>query len=339
MFGKLGTNRLGVDPEDTEALTAFEDRHADVVEITGDFLPSVDSYWVSPRLLDPESAGGCGLTYSACVDTFDNYDSTSVRPNREFEVLEAFQDRLVVEPRGGGDEELDDEQKRELSRRLECCFPQGLEYRVRAQNQWVVIGSGGATRNDVTARRWVLPRDPADPEDDEEVFRCDLDCDPRKVYWNSRVFEVAADHDCSPAGCAVGAAVEGDVCRYDPCDERAVGSCQRDGSLRLPGTKDAEGNDIADHGATSCIFSGLNARFVVYRGLSPSVRGMEFRWQTVGGFRTLVTSLEAVSIAVLPQHVEYVPELQRIAIIDGAQLGLSLVSLDSLRVEDPWPVY
>jgi hypothetical protein len=182
-------------------------------------------------------------------------------------------------------------------------------------------------------------------ESKEEVFRCDLDCDPRKTYWNSRVFEVAADPsafpagtDCTAFGCAVGLAQEGDACRYDPCDP-ALAGCQRDGSLRLPGTKDAEGNDIADHGATSCIFSGLNARFVVYRGLSPSVRGMEFRWQTVGGFRTLVTSLEAVSIAVLPQHVEYVPELQRIAIIDGAQLGLSLVSLDSLRVEDPWPVY
>ena len=51
------------------------------------------------------------------------------------------------------------------------------------------------------------------------------------------------------------------------------------------------------------------------------------------------TALAAVSIIVSPQHVEYVPELQRIAIVDGAQLGLTLVSLDSLRVEDPWPVY
>lgn len=342
MFAKLG-NDLGVAASESEA---FENRHADVVEVTSDFLPSVDDYWVSPRLLDPESAGGCGLTYSACVDTFDNYDSTSVSPNREFEVIDAFQDRLVIEPRGVGDDVLDDEQKRELSRRLECCFPQGLEYRVRAQNHWVVIGSSGATRNDVTARRKVLQGDPNDPEDDEVVFRCDRDCDPRKTYWNSRVFEVAADPsvfpigtDCTAFGCAVGLAQEGDACRYDPCDPAPGGSCRRDGALRLPGTKDAAGNDLVDEDAVGCVFSGLNARFVVYRGLSPSVRGMEFRWQTVGGFRTLVTSIEAVSIAVLPQHVEYVPELQRIAIIDGAQLGLSLVSLDSLRVEDPWPVY
>jgi hypothetical protein len=137
----------------------------------------------------------------------------------------------------------------------------------------------------------------------------------------------------------VGPALEGDACRYDPCERDRLGNCQRDGALRLPGTKDATGMDVEDTDALGCIHSGLTARFVVYRGLSPSVRGMTFSWQTGGGFRTLVTSLEAISVAVLPQHVEYVPELQRIAIIDGAQLGLSLVSMDTLRVEDPWPVY
>jgi hypothetical protein len=113
-----------------------------------------------------------------------------------------------------------------------------------------------------------------------------------------------------------------------------------DGSLRLPGSVDAAGNpQPADTGALSCIHAGPTARFVVYRGLSPSLRGMTFSWQTTGGFRALLSSLAAVSIAVSPTHIEYVPELQRIAIVDGAQLGLSLVSLDTLRVEDPWPVY
>jgi hypothetical protein len=303
----------------------------------------VDDYWVSPRLLDPEEAGGCGLTYSACVDTFDNYDSSTVSPNRELAVIEAFQDRLVVEPHGvdADGEPLSNEDKLELSRRMECCFPQGLEYRVRAQNHWVLIGSGGV-RSDVTAKRKTLTSEKTDEE--IVLFACERDCDPRKTYWNSRVFEVAAAFeedvagDCSAYGCAVGLAQDGDPCRYDPCDPR-LGSCQRDGALRLPGTKDATGMDVEDTDALGCIHSGLTARFVVYRGLSPSVRGMTFSWQTGGGFRTLVTSLEAISVAVLPQHVEYVPELQRIAIIDGAQLGLSLVSMDTLRVEDPWPVY
>jgi hypothetical protein len=66
---------------------------------------------------------------------------------------------------------------------------------------------------------------------------------------------------------------------------------------------------------------------------------MSFSWQVTGGFRPLISSIAAVSVAVMPQHVQYVPELQRIALVDGAQLGLSLISLDSLRVEEPWPVY
>jgi hypothetical protein len=345
MMVKYGHDQFGLgndesDGEPTEEQLAFADRHADVVEVTSDFLPSVDDYWVSPRLLDPESAGGCGLTYSMCVDTFDNYDATAVSLNREFEVVHAFQDRLVIEPL---ERELSEDEKLELSRRLECCFPQGLEYRVRVQHQWLLV-SGGGVRTDVTAFRETQM------DGETELFRCERDCDPRKTYWNSRVFEIAADPsafdplrgDCSAYGCAVGLAQDGDPCRYDPCDpgDRTLGSCRRDGALRLPGTKDASGNDLpADEEALGCIHSGLTARFAVYRGLSPTVRGMQFRWQTVGGFRTLVTSLAAVSAAVLPQHVEYLPELQRIAVVDGAQLGLSLISMDALRVEDPWPVY
>jgi hypothetical protein len=42
---------------------------------------------------------------------------------------------------------------------------------------------------------------------------------------------------------------------------------------------------------------------------------------------------------VLPQHLAYVSEYQAIAVVDAASLGLSFMSLDSLRIQDPWPVY
>ena len=145
--------------------------------------------------------------------------------------------------------------------------------------------------------------------------------------------------NCFDQGCGVGAAEPGDPCFYDPC-QSVDGACTREGGLELPGPKIMGGEILpGDADAISCIHSGINSRFAVYRGLSPSVRGMAFTWQTSGGFRLLLASLAAVSIAVVPVHVEYVPELQRIAIVDSAQLGLSLVSLDTLRVEDPWPVY
>jgi hypothetical protein len=187
-------------------------------------------------------------------------------------------------------------------------------------------------RSDVTSHPELLGN-PDDPDAQEEHFRCTRNCDPQKRYWNSRVFEITSTENCSTvlsgAVCAVGFHEAGDPCAYDPC-EGVPGGCTRlDGSLDL----------AKDTGATSCIHSGVTSRFAVYRGLLPSVRGMQFSWQTTGGFRPLVASLAAVSIAVLPQQVQYVPELQRIALVDGAQLGLTLISLDSLRVEDPWPVY
>jgi hypothetical protein len=327
MLDDLAVNELGVEEDDAAARDAFVREHSDVVELTAEFLPSIDAYWLSPRLIDPESEGGCGLDYGTCVDTFGEYDPPEVNPNRQLSVVEAYQDFLVVEPLNADD----DEERTRLAKRLSCCFPTGLSYRVHVRKQWM-LASSGILRSDVTSHPELLGN-PDDPDAQEEHFRCTRNCDPQKRYWNSRVFEITSTENCSTvlsgAVCAVGFHEAGDPCAYDPC-EGVPGGCTRlDGSLDL----------AKDTGATSCIHSGVTSRFAVYRGLLPSVRGMQFSWQTTGGFRPLVASLAAVSIAVLPQQVQYVPELQRIALVDGAQLGLTLISLDSLRVEDPWPVY
>ncbi len=322
MLGDLGVSELGVE-DSAEARDLFARTHSDVVELTAEFLPSVDEYWLDERLIAPESEGGCGLDYGTCVDTFGEYDPPEVNPNRQLSVIEAYQDFLVVEPLNAED----DEEKTRLAKRLACCFPQGLSYRVHVRKQWVLAGTNSGLRSDVSSRAETLANG-------EEHFRCTRDCNPQKRYWNGRVFEIATKETCTPLVggpvCAVGPWEPGDPCVYDPCEKDAFGNCTRlDGSLDL----------AKDTGATACIHSGVTSRFAVYRGLLPSVRGMQFQWQTTGGFRPLVSSLAVVSVAVLPQQVQYVPELQRIALVDGAQLGLSLISLDSLRVEDPWPVY
>ena len=90
---------------------------------------------------------------------------------------------------------------------------------------------------------------------------------------------------------------------------------------------------------SACVFENLLARFAIYRGRSPSVRGMTFSWQTAGGFLPLVGALTAASSNVMPQHLAYLPELQSIALVDAASLGLSLMSLDTLRINTDWPVY
>jgi hypothetical protein len=326
MFEELGVSELGV--EDTpEARAAFASRHGDYVEITSELLPVEDEYWVSPRLL------GCGVDYGVCTGTFGDYESDEPNPNRQLSIVEAYQDRLYVEPVNipeDADDATREQEKLELANKVECCFPQGVRYRVHARNQWVLVGAASGTGKDVTSRPETLPNG-------ETHFRCVRDCDPTKKFRNDRVFEIATKASCDGPGgtrpCAVGAWQPGDPCEYDACEGDVF--CRRtDASLRLPGP-----GEPGDTGALACIHSGPTSRFAVYRGLAPTERGMQYSWQTSGGFRALFTTITTVSLIVSPQQVDYVPEIQRIAIVDGAQLGLTLVSLDSLRVEEPWPVY
>jgi hypothetical protein len=194
------------------------------------------------------------------------------------------------------------------------CFPGGLRYTIRGGNQWVLANGRPDTLHDLTA-------------DASRDYRCVRDCDPRKRFFRSRVFEIGAS-GCSakaPEDCAkvsVGPSTELDgPCSYEPID------------------KDGEtlGITLAEP-AARCIFENLTSRFAVYRGRQPSVRDMTFGWDTTGGFVPLSASLASVASAVLPQHLAYVPEYQAIAVVDGSSLGLSFMSLDSLRITDPWPV-
>jgi hypothetical protein len=91
--------------------------------------------------------------------------------------------------------------------------------------------------------------------------------------------------------------------------------------------------------ASECIFDGLTSRFAVYRGRAPSVRDSVFTWQTSGGFSPLHINLANVSAAVSPQTIQYVPQIERMAVVDGASLGLSLIDIDTFSVAKPSPFF
>jgi hypothetical protein len=94
-----------------------------------------------------------------------------------------------------------------------------------------------------------------------------------------------------------------------------------------------------DAPAAKCIFDGLNARFALYRGRAASERDQGFSWQTTGGFAPLVMSLASISTAVSPQSIQFLPQSEQLAVVDGSSQGLSLFSLDTFTVVRPSPFY
>jgi hypothetical protein len=177
---------------------------------------------------------------------------------------------------------------------LRCCFPSAQTYTVRGGSQWIVIGSSSGFRNHMIA---------------DSTGRCVADCNPRRALLNGRAYEIGTketecvqrkdkSYDCSAAACLV-----------DPLQGAATGN---------PGWP--------------CVFNSLSARFAVYGGTSPSERDMQFSWTVEGGFSPLVANLTSETAAVLPQSMVFVPQINQLAVADGAAEGLALVSLNTVGV-------
>jgi hypothetical protein len=266
---------------DPAAAQAFAERYADYVQLTSDLLPEDHSFWRDPA---GGAACGGGRGRDACEDHFGEADETNLEATRDFRIARAFQDRLVIEPRQGGQTELD---------LLSCCFPSLNRYTIRGGSQWVLLGSASGFRHDVRPVR--------EQENGVDVQRCRRDCQPRRRFARARAFEVVAP---------------------GPGEELPAGVACVSDALR----------PVRPDDPPACRFSNLTSRFAVYRGRSPSVRGMTFSWQTVGGFRPLVVDLTTQTANVSPQALVFVPQIQQLAVTDAQSQGLSFVSLDSLGI-------
>jgi len=326
MMRDYGDKELGLSGS---ALEDFAETHADYVQVTDGFPVLTDTYWLSERGQD------CGGR-AACFSAFGRSDLNDLEVSRDLMITKAFQDRLIVGPRSGVAGDLkdiaaqctrcDDDPaspdcstegvpKEKTTLLWEHCFPGGVRYTVRASNQWVLNSS--RSMHDVTAS-------PIPGRTEPPLYECARDCNPKTRLLRSRAFEISSTVDCENANppCGVGVAPKGTaVCTYDP----TVGE---------PGN---QGIQLDDKGAR-CIFENMVGRFAVYRGIWSSIRGMSFTWQTSGGFSPMVGALTAASVAVLPQHMTYVPEFQSLALVDASSLGLSLMSLDTLTINANWPV-
>jgi len=245
---------------------------------------------------------------AACEDAqgFDGCKSlfgTAKDPTsaRDWTIQEASTDSLVLSPRGVSDAST----RRRLLDSVRCCFPGPLKYTVRGANQWVFFGSTQRMPHRVTA---------------DAQGRCVLDCSGRTRWNQGRVLEI------SSSGCA-----DGQTCRIGaagPTDYACV-------TTKAAGALDPSATDLAP----GCIFDGATARFVVYRGMSPSYRDMQFQWEIIGGFQPLRLSTQSSNSgsSVLPSQVAYLPSNDRLVVVDSALGGVGLFSLVTMMADPADP--
>lgn len=289
---------LGVAPADE---AAFARRHADYVQIVSDLLEEDDAYWGA------SSPGAtCGAELFQEVDSIARVSGRSLcdqfflpaelqSPQRDFRIVQASEDRLLVEPRSYAPGEMSETRRRQLSEFAACCFPKTMPFQIRAGHQWVIRGSGSGFAHAVTT--------------DPSSLRCVADCNPMASRQRGRAYEIACSRDCpTPLGRpAIGYAVPGEdfACVVDSTEN---------------------GIDPGEPGS-ECIFQSLTTRFALYRGQLRSTRDMRFRWQLTDGFSPLVIALTSVDrprstpVSLFPW-----PESSQLILSDGSARGLTFVS-------------
>jgi hypothetical protein len=175
---------------------AFAKEYSDHIVITADFPGEDDRYWPHRTEMVPGDPGSeLTCTRDSCEAYFgelpDGFEATELDETRQFEIVDAEQQRLVLEERfytvtreradASQIAALDEQRNRHLAM-AECCFPEGSSYEVRASKHWSLRSSLWGFRHD------VVPR--TETEDGRTVIECRHDCDPRKEAFQSRVFEI-----------------------------------------------------------------------------------------------------------------------------------------------------
>jgi hypothetical protein len=300
---------------------------SDYVEFTEDLLSNTDDYWGvpsavndcwDPPLDDPGDLEGPSPhaqdRYNACFAQFDAASNADTHYGRDFPIIEAYNDHLVLgrfgwlqNPAAGdggagqdagpaptiGEQPNNrvvvgaDDSNKPFLRFARCCFHhEAQNFKVRTGGQWVTNGSVNGFLHHVVT-------DPA-------TNRCVLSCDPAQALKNARAFDIPWS---TPPTCS---------------------------SPLLPASLDRN-SPLA---MRNPMFS-----FVIWSGCTPLVandhtetaRDMQWRFSLSGGFSPLTMSItQGTTTAVSPQSMRFIDSLGQIAVVDGSQQGLVLIDLNSL---------
>lgn len=155
-------------------------RMVDYVQVVDDILPADDPYWT---LNDERQCWG-GLNepqrrHDVCINAYGQ-SATGIEQSleRDFPVLEAYEDRLVlgrfatVPPNQSREIVYKDASNAAHMRLMRCCFHHQVRFRVRAGSQWLATALNGVGMLNHIARG--------------DGGRCVQSCDPREKLLNAR---------------------------------------------------------------------------------------------------------------------------------------------------------
>ncbi|MDF2691725.1 MAG: hypothetical protein K0S65_108 [Labilithrix sp.] len=169
-------------------------RMTDYVQVVDELLPASDPFWRQADVPEPNSCWddrlspanpndpqqvelAARLRFDQCSGYFGAVSEQN--PTRDFPILEAYEDHLVVgrftspDPRSGQTREVvyTDPSNALYLKLMRCCFHHQVKFEVRTGAQWVTTGSGHGLLSHVARG---------------EGGRCVLSCDPREALLESR---------------------------------------------------------------------------------------------------------------------------------------------------------
>jgi len=292
---------------------------SDYIEITDDLLVDTDGYWsetaaVNPcwqgltltdmtRLDDDSNPNIATIRYNACFATYNSSANDDTYYARDFPILLATDDVLVVGRFGWDPSNPEQTSNRTIVgpdpsnapflKQAACCFHHQAGFKVRTGGEWVTVGMVGSNLG-----VGLLNHNGPMPGTSECGIRCN---DPSQVLLNSRTFDVPP-----PAA----------ACPNPPASSTYPAPVDRSSALALR-------NPMLSFVMWGpCGTPSMGAHTL-------TTRDLQWRFSLRGGFTPLSIAVQGTSpVPVSPQSMFYVAPFGQLAVIDGATNGQGLVLID-----------
>ncbi len=333
---RLGLQRLAamkVDDDANQALhpkdgsfipAAFDQRVGDYVQFTDDLLgapdaaagqtiPTDDVWWHEDQTCwntvasgSLASSGGASDALAAqrqsvCIAKFSAYGSDQ-NPQRDFPILEAYDDHLVLgrydyldpnnRPTNGRIIAPRDPSVHEDFELAQCCFHNQAHFHVRTGAEWVALGQVSGYLHH------VVP----DPNSNNA---CVESCNPQLVLAASRVPELA---------------IQTATATYTAPNRNSPFA------VRNPAFSLYMAAPIVTGQAAATAYSLMQ-------------RDNAWQFSTRGQYQFQSVPLTTANTSVLPQSSLFIPALGAIGVVDGSANGIFIIDLNTLAVADGSPFY